>query len=150
MARSAKARQSHLKLATPTGSVPSSAATPAQDAIVSSGDEEREAHHFEDDVATLVGIVPLPSHITPAMRGVLERALLLRFEYAEDVDAWKTASNARLGGAAPYERLLEGDGLAVLRALVSVPMNPKCTGADLDDGGHEVGLEEPVPMRRVG
>jgi hypothetical protein len=150
MARSEKARHSHLTLATQTGPAPSPASTSAHHAIVSSEPEEREALQFEEEVATLAGIVPVPSHVTRAMRGILERALLMRFEFAEDVDAWMTGSNARLNGASPYERLLDGDGMAVLRALLSVPTNPQCLGADMDDTQHEAGLDGLLPMRWVG
>lgn len=150
MARPHNARHSSLTLVSPAGAAPSPATAPAHGASVSSRDGRRDAPCFDDDVATLAGIVPVPPHITPAMRGILERALLMRFEFAEEVDTWIASSNTRLDGAAPYERLLEGDGMAVLRALLTVPINPHCAAADIGDAHHEPDLEGPVPMRRVG
>lgn len=150
MARPSEVRRSRLTLVSPAAPVPSPAATPSRSSAVPSRNGEHAAPLFDEGFATIAGIVPVPSNIAPAMRCILERALLMRFEYAEDVDTWITSPNTRLDGAAPYERLLDGDGMAVLRALLSVPINPHCAAAYVDDAHDEPGLDGALPMQRVG
>lgn len=81
-----------------------------------------------DDMASLLdfgdgdviaGIVPVPPSIPVAMRVALERMMTLRFAGDSDrLDEWLHAGHPVLRGAAPFETLIAGDGLGVLRALL--------------------------------
>ena len=69
----------------------------------------------EDDIAS---IIPMPASIAAPIRSAISGELARRFEFADELDGWLHAAHARLGGATPFERVVAGDGLAVLRALV--------------------------------
>ena len=80
------------------------------------GQSEDAALSFDadDDVAA---IIPMPPSIPRIVRAAITVTVARRFEFAEDLDAWLHAPNAVLGGATPFERIVDGDGIAVLRAL---------------------------------
>ena len=70
-----------------------------------------------DDV--IAGIVPVPPSIPVAMRVALERMMTLRFASDSDrLDEWLHAGHPLLRGASPFETLVAGDGVGVLRALL--------------------------------
>ena len=81
-----------------------------------------------DDMASLLdfgdgdviaGIVPVPPSIPVAMRVALERMMTLRFAGDSDrLDEWLHADHPVLRGASPFETLVAGDGVGVLRALL--------------------------------
>jgi hypothetical protein len=95
-----------------------------QDASPESTYEGIEAQVLDfDDDSLIAGVVPVPPSITPAMREALTRACHLRFSYLDELDTWLHAPHATLRGASPFEHLVDGDGLGVLRALLS----PQCS-----------------------
>lgn len=109
-----------------------------------------DTQSLADEGDVIAGILPVPPSIEPSMRAVLHRAILLRFPYAEDLDAWANAPNERLDDDAPFARLLDGDGIGVLRALLAVPINPDCAngnGISERDADDERGSP---PLRLVG
>jgi hypothetical protein len=71
-----------------------------------------------DDMDVIAEIVPLPPSISHTTRVSLDRAFLLRFTDLYELHEWLHASNHALRGATPYERLMDGDGLDVLRAAL--------------------------------
>ena len=77
---------------------------------------ERELLAFDPD-DDLQSIVPMPPSIPVAIRAAITRAVGEQFEGAEDLDTWLHSPHALLGGATPFERVVEGDGAAVLRAV---------------------------------
>jgi hypothetical protein len=77
-------------------------------------EEELLAFDADEDLAA---IIPMPSTIPAPIRGAITRAVGSRFEFASDLDAWLCAPHEALGGDAPLNRIIYGDGLAVLRAL---------------------------------
>lgn len=71
----------------------------------------------DDDV--IAGIVPVPPGMPVAMRVALERMMNLRFAGNSDrLDEWLHADHPVLRGASPFETLVAGDGVGVLRALL--------------------------------
>lgn len=71
-----------------------------------------------DDV--IADIVPVPPCIPAAMRVALERMIRLRFPASDSdrLDEWLHAGHPVLRGASPFETLVAGDGVGVLRALL--------------------------------
>lgn len=78
---------------------------------------ERAALAFDpqDDLAQ---IIPMPPTIPRLIRAAITQALGDRFEYAEELDEWLHGPNDSLAGATPFERVVVGDGMAVLVALL--------------------------------
>lgn len=75
----------------------------------------------EPEPAVIAGIIPVPPSVTPAMRAALERAMTLKYgDDVESLDAWIHAPHPNLTGMSPFQRLVDGDGLAVLRALLGL------------------------------
>lgn len=70
---------------------------------------------FDDLIARNAEAVP-PT-IPAAVRSAITRALGHQFEFADELDEWLHAPNEGLAGATPFECVVDGDGLAVLRAL---------------------------------
>ena len=74
----------------------------------------------DDDV--IADIVPVPPSIPVAMRVALERMISLRFPASDSdsdrLDEWLHAGHPSLRGASPFETLVAGDGVGVLRALL--------------------------------
>lgn len=62
-------------------------------------------------------IIPMPDTIPALVRATIAVSLCDRFEFADELDLWIHASNDALGGDTPFERIVDGDGIAVLRAL---------------------------------
>ena len=92
----------------------------APDAVgnASRDDTEESLLDFNDD-DVIAGIVPVPPTIPPALRDALERMMIVRFAGDIDrLDGWIHAGHPALRGASPFETLVEGDGAAVLRALL--------------------------------
>ena len=99
-------------------------------------DEDGLLDFQESDV--LAGIVPVPSSIPSAIRNALKRLILLRFRGDTDaLDRFLHEDNAALQGASPFEVLVAGDGLGVLRALG-------------DSGGHARDSRAANARRKVG
>lgn len=116
------ARRSSLTLrkSTPRGPTSSPISLVARDI-------ESLAHDDVDDDALLsfegsviiAGIVPVPTCIPSGVRDALERMMLLRFSGNSDkLDCWLHEDHSALNNASPFEALIAGDGLGVLRALV--------------------------------
>ena len=79
---------------------------------------ERELCGFdvEEEMAELI---PMPRGISPIVRSAVVRALGKAFEFGDAMDEWLHAPNAELRGETPFERVVAGDGLGVLRALAA-------------------------------
>ena len=77
---------------------------------------------LDDEPALIAGVIPVPPSISTAMQTVLERAMLARFDQVTELHEWMNASHPSLHGAAPFERLLDGNAMAVLRALIKEPL----------------------------
>jgi hypothetical protein len=92
----------------------------------SSDDTEEELFAITDCVV-IAGIVPVPPTIPSAVRDALERMMMtLRFGGDTDLlDRWLHADNPALGGASPFERLVAGDGVGVLRVLLRNGERPR-------------------------
>lgn len=60
----------------------------------------------------------MPASIALSVREALSAALVQVFAYADELDAWLHAQHPALDGASPFERLIEGDGVDVLRVLL--------------------------------
>jgi hypothetical protein len=104
-----------------------------------------------EGIAVIAGVVPVPSTISVSTRGKIEREMLIRFEFAEDLDQWLHASHDKLHGAAPYERLIAGDGIAVLRALLGVPINSELApGTHIDEENRASSALHAARRRLVG
>ena len=90
----------------------------------SSDDTEEELLAF-NDCDVIAGIVPVPPTI-PEVRDQLERMMALRFGGDTDrLHAWIHADNPALCGASPFERLVAGDGVGVLRARLRNGERPR-------------------------
>jgi hypothetical protein len=85
-------------------------------------DEELVAFDADEDMASLIA---MPRSIPAATRARITSLAGERFEHSEHLDAWLHAPNDQLDGETPFDRIIEGDGAAVLRALRS-------NGSDLD------------------
>lgn len=73
---------------------------------------------FDPD-AELEALVPMPPTIPAAVRRTLTALLARRFAYYGDLDAWLHAPHPALGADTPFERIVDGEGVAVLRALLA-------------------------------
>lgn len=73
--------------------------------------EAVEAQLLSEECEVLADVVPVPLSIAPAMRDAFDRAMRRRFELADDLDDWIHS---------PFEPLVRGDGLAVLRAVLGL------------------------------
>lgn len=83
-----------------------------------SGDEMEPWLDF-DDGDVIARIVPVPPSISPALRHAIERLISLKFgAECNRLDRWLHADHAALRGASPFETLVAGDGVGVLRALL--------------------------------
>jgi hypothetical protein len=60
----------------------------------------------------------MPPTISVAVRASIARVLGERFADAEDMDSWLHARHEALDGDTPFERVVDGDGLTVLLALI--------------------------------
>lgn len=69
----------------------------------------------EDDVAS---IIPMPDTIPAVIRATITTAIAQRFTFADELDDWLHAPHDALAGDTPFERIVDGDGIAVLMALV--------------------------------
>lgn len=89
--------------------------------------EEHDSLSFdvEDEIAS---IIPMPRTIPADLQAAITLALSGRFEFYDDeLDAWLHTPNDALGGASPFDRLVDGDGVAVLLALADQPPNAQAT-----------------------
>lgn len=77
---------------------------------------ERELCGFDVD-EEMAEIIPMPARISPTLRSAIVRALEKTFEFGDAMDEWLHTSNPELRGQTPFERVVAGDGLGVLRAL---------------------------------
>ena len=77
---------------------------------------ERALCGFDVD-EEMAEIIPMPAGISPIVRSAIVRALGKAFEFGDAMDEWLHAPNAELRGKTPFERVVAGDGLSVLRAL---------------------------------
>lgn len=69
----------------------------------------------EDDS---IALVPMPSTIPDHVRAAITTAVGERFTYAADLDEWLHAPHDALVGRTPFECIVDGDGPAVLAALL--------------------------------
>ena len=78
---------------------------------------DRELLEFdvEDDMES---IIPMPPSIAAPIRAAISKALAHRFEFADELDRWLHAAHGLLGGATPFEYVVAGEGMAVLRVLL--------------------------------
>lgn len=79
--------------------------------------------------ADLRAIIPMPATIPAPVRASISHALGASFTYADDLDAWVHAPHAALHGATPFETIVAGDGIAVLRALSSIESTAHTSGS---------------------
>ena len=87
-------------------------------AVSPPNDDTASLLDFDDD-DVIAGIVPVPPGIPVAMRVALERMMNLRFVGDSDrLHEWLHAGHPLLRGASPFETLVAGDGVGVLRALL--------------------------------
>jgi hypothetical protein len=91
---------------------------------------ERELLSFDPSVDMASGIV-LPPAIPLAARAAITTLLAKRFGaegkadwQADAYEAWLYEPHRLLGGACPFERVIAGDALAVLVALIDPPVDP--------------------------
>lgn len=123
--------------------------------VGSARQDPRAAAEHDDEAAfvaghaesphVIAGIVPLPPRVPRAAAQLLERALFMRFEFADALDDWLNKEHDRLHGSSPFERLVEGDVLAVLRALSTVPLLADSSSSRLLPEG-----DDAPPLRLVG
>jgi len=59
----------------------------------------------------------MPPSISGDLRRTLTDALMQQFDLAEELDEWLHLPHPALAGNTPFERVVEGDGFGVLRAL---------------------------------
>ena len=91
----------------------------------SSDDTEEELLAF-NDCDVIAGIVPAPLTIPSGVRDELQRMLTVKFGGDTDrLDRWIHADNPALCGASPFERLVAGDGVGVLRTLLRNGERPR-------------------------
>lgn len=69
----------------------------------------------------LLAQVPMPSTIHGALRGALADVFIRRFVNPEDLGRWLHRANDMLADRPPAEVLIQGDGRAVLRAVLLLP-----------------------------
>lgn len=79
--------------------------------------EEAAALAFdpEDD---FVNVIPMPPSIPAKVREALARLFATQFRYYSELDEWLHRPHPALGAATPCERIVDGDGIGVLRALL--------------------------------
>ena len=75
-------------------------------------DEELAGFDVDEDIEA---IIPMPHAIPAAVRAEITR-LIGEYE-CDDLDAWLHAPDKRLDGDSPFDRVVQGDGWAVLRLL---------------------------------
>jgi Protein of unknown function (DUF2384) len=72
-----------------------------------------------DDHDVIADIVPVPPSIPGGIRDALAKGFALRFNgNAEQLHRWLHEAHPALRGASPFETLVAGDGVGVLRALI--------------------------------
>ena len=93
---------------------------------VTEGDEELKRALLAFDVdADIAAIIPMPSTIPPVVRAAITQALSERFQEDDDaMEDWLHSSSKALDGATPFERVVAGDGMAVLTALLGSGDHP--------------------------
>jgi hypothetical protein len=74
----------------------------------------------DDDIAA---IIPMPKTIPAAVRTAITDAFM-RLSDGEDLDRWLHEAHELLGGASPFERIVSGDGTAVLEVLMKLCTTP--------------------------
>jgi hypothetical protein len=90
-------------------------------------DQDLLSFDFDDDEGA---IIPMPPSISTPVRVAITKALIEKFEFIDTLDEWLHAPNDVLDGVTPFERIVEGDGLAILRALgVTVTAPARVAGA---------------------
>jgi len=67
----------------------------------------------------LEALVPMPPAISAGVRRTLTATFARRFVRYRDLDAWLHTPHPALGGDTPFERIVDGDGISVLRALLA-------------------------------
>lgn len=97
------------------------------DAQVPEDEEELERALLAFDVDTdIAAIIPMPSSIPPSVRAAITQALGDRFQDDDDaMDGWLHNPHESLAGATPFERVVVGDGVAVLAALLGRGEHPE-------------------------
>ena len=68
-----------------------------------------------DEADVIADIVPVPPSVPPALRDALDRAMRV---LGTDLDQWLHEGHPALRGASPFEALVAGDAIGVLRALL--------------------------------
>lgn len=86
-------------------------------------------------------IIPMPPTIPTVVRATLTQTLCERFESVDDLDLWLQASNEALAGDSPFERIIAGDGIAVLRALSASAPTVEAHDVGSAVAGHEPPLK---------
>jgi len=66
----------------------------------------------------LEAVVPMPPTIPLGVRHALTKLFIRRFTYYRELDLWLHLPHPALRGRTPYERIVDGDGVSVLRALL--------------------------------
>lgn len=86
---------------------------------------ERALLDFDVD-ADIAAIIPMPPTIPLAVRAAITRALGDRFQDGDDaLNDWLHSPNESLAGATPFERVVAGDGIAVLTSLLGPGEHPE-------------------------
>lgn len=104
------------------GTVPFVLVRPSDDATDAL---ERMLTDFDAE-ADLAAIIPMPDAIPAVIRATITKAMAQRFTFADELDAWLHEPHDTLGGDTPFERIVDGDGIPVLMALL--------------EGGDEAGI----------
>lgn len=73
------------------------------------------AFDVEED---LMANIAMPPTIPVPIRAAITKAAGQRFTFAAELDEWLHAPHDGLHGRTPFERLVDGDGVAVLVALL--------------------------------
>lgn len=68
---------------------------------------------FDPDVDLEIP-VPMPTSVSEPVRRALTTALLERFEYVDDLDAWLHAPDPRLDDMSPFEAIINGQAERLL------------------------------------
>lgn len=109
-----------LNMKESTRRAPSALSLVAQGTLstVSSDDAEGGLLDF-NEADVIAGIVPVPPTIPAGLRLALDQAMDHKFHGDTDLlNQWLHADHPALRGASPFETLVAGDGVGVLRALL--------------------------------
>ena len=91
--------------------------TSARNELLEAALLEAELLNFDVE-EDLEAVVPMPPTIPLGVRHALTKLFIRRFSYYRELDLWLHLPHPALRGRTPYERIADGDGVSVLRALL--------------------------------